>query len=319
MLSAPGGPAPRARARARSTSWSSIDPYLNETTRHAHVILPPTSPLERAHYDAALNAFAVRNVAKYSPPLFERGADAAPRLGDLPRAVDAARRAAPARPAAGSSSACSASSAPRRSSTLALRTGPHGLRGLEAVARKLRAHPHGIDLGPLESRLPARLGTRDRKVHLAPTIYLADLPRLERRLVDRAERRPRADRPPPPAQQQLVDAQQRAAGEGAAALHAADPPRRRRARGARRRRHARASSTTSGAIELPVEVTDEMMPRRGQRAARLGPRPRAACSCASRATRPRRERQRHRSIRRVIDELSGTSALTGQPVEVTPA
>ena len=54
----------------------SIDPYLNETTRHAHVILPPTSALERSHYDAALYAFSVRNIAKYSPPVFERPADA---------------------------------------------------------------------------------------------------------------------------------------------------------------------------------------------------------------------------------------------------
>src|SRR6185436_407740 len=64
------------RALAGLDFMVSIDPYLNETTRHAHVILPPTSPLERSHYDAALNAFAVRNVAKYSPPTFERPADA---------------------------------------------------------------------------------------------------------------------------------------------------------------------------------------------------------------------------------------------------
>src|SRR4029078_11138379 len=50
----------------------SIDPYINETTRHAHIILPPTSPLERGHYDLAFNLLAIRNVAKFSPPLFER-------------------------------------------------------------------------------------------------------------------------------------------------------------------------------------------------------------------------------------------------------
>src|SRR5205085_2853524 len=72
VLSAPGGPA-LEDALGQLDFMVSIDPYLNETTRFAHVILPPTSPLERAHYDAALNAFAVRNVAKYSPPLFERG------------------------------------------------------------------------------------------------------------------------------------------------------------------------------------------------------------------------------------------------------
>ena len=54
----------------------SIDLYLNETTRHAHLILPPTSPLERSHYDVALSGFAVRNVAKYSPALFPKPAGA---------------------------------------------------------------------------------------------------------------------------------------------------------------------------------------------------------------------------------------------------
>jgi anaerobic selenocysteine-containing dehydrogenase len=53
-----------------------VDMYLNETTRHAHLILPPTSPLERSHYDIALSGFAVRNVAKFSPPLFAKPAGA---------------------------------------------------------------------------------------------------------------------------------------------------------------------------------------------------------------------------------------------------
>jgi len=63
VLSAPGGPR-LEKAFAGLDFMVSIDPYINETTRLAHVILPPTSPLERSHYDAALNAFAVRNVAK---------------------------------------------------------------------------------------------------------------------------------------------------------------------------------------------------------------------------------------------------------------
>src|SRR5690606_15724010 len=63
-LSAPNGPR-LERALATLEHMVSIDAYLNETTRHAHVILPPCSPLERPHYDLALNAFAVENVAKW--------------------------------------------------------------------------------------------------------------------------------------------------------------------------------------------------------------------------------------------------------------
>ena len=54
----------------------SVDYYLNETTRHADVILPPTAALERSHYDLIFSMFAVHNVAKYSPKLFDAGPDA---------------------------------------------------------------------------------------------------------------------------------------------------------------------------------------------------------------------------------------------------
>src|SRR6476660_8224906 len=54
----------------------SIDPYINETTRHAHIILPPTSPLERGHYDLAFHLLAIRNTTKFSPVLFDRDTDA---------------------------------------------------------------------------------------------------------------------------------------------------------------------------------------------------------------------------------------------------
>ena len=75
VLSTPERRAARRGRSSRSTSWSSVDIYLNETTRHADVILPAPSPLERAHYDLALYQLAVRNVANYSPPVLD--ADAA--------------------------------------------------------------------------------------------------------------------------------------------------------------------------------------------------------------------------------------------------
>ena len=72
----PSSHAERRPARARrsrvSTSWSRVDIYVNETTRHADVILPAPAPLEKSHYDLALYQLAVRNVANYSPPVFER-------------------------------------------------------------------------------------------------------------------------------------------------------------------------------------------------------------------------------------------------------
>ena len=95
VLSTPGGDRLAAELDTLDLMVS-IDPYVNETTRHAHVILPPPSVLERSHYDAALYAFAIRNVANYSPPVFEREPGRARRVGD-PAAPDRHRRRAGAR------------------------------------------------------------------------------------------------------------------------------------------------------------------------------------------------------------------------------
>ena len=74
VLSTPNG-RELDRALASLEFMVSIDFYINETTRHAHIILPPTSPLERGHYDMAFHLLAVRNTAKFSPALFQPDAD----------------------------------------------------------------------------------------------------------------------------------------------------------------------------------------------------------------------------------------------------
>ncbi len=183
-LSAPNGPR-LERAFATLEFMVAIDPYLNETTRHAHVILPPTSPLERPHYDLALASYSVRNVAKYSPPLFARPADA---RHDWEIALALwTRLKLPANPlgrlAGRGALAALGKLGPEGVLELGLRSGPHGLRkGVRGLSMaKLRAAPHGLDLGPLEPRFPARLGTRDQRIALAPALYLGDLPRLAAR------------------------------------------------------------------------------------------------------------------------------------------
>jgi anaerobic selenocysteine-containing dehydrogenase len=176
VLSAPNG---RRIAAALDTLefMVSIDPYLNETTRHADVILPPTSPLERSHYDLGLFAYSVRNVAKYSGPLFERAAD---QRHDWEICMELATRIAPgARLWGGVARAALGRLGPEALLDLALRTGKHRLS-----LRALRDQPHGVDLGPLEPRLPARLGFRDKRIQLAPREYLADLPRLAAKLAE---------------------------------------------------------------------------------------------------------------------------------------
>jgi anaerobic selenocysteine-containing dehydrogenase len=189
-----------------------IDPYINETSRHAHLVLPPTSPLEHGHYDVALAGFAVRNVAKYAPALFppppgsmhdhEILAELALRLRTAPgleRKVASARGVVARR------------LGPDGMIDWMLRTGRYGLqnrgslrllarlpgfaamrRELEAPDRRpqdlsvarLRASPHGVDLGPLESCLARRLATPDKRIRIAPQPYLADLVRAAQCLVE---------------------------------------------------------------------------------------------------------------------------------------
>src|SRR6266508_2933189 len=178
-LSAPNG-ARLQRALASLEFMVCVDFYVNETTRAADVILPPPSPLARGHYDLAFYLFALRNVANYSPPVFPLepgqldewqilsklalaaqglGADADPALADeivirtlVDRAVADPRSPFHER---------------------MLRAGPYRLT-LDALLE----NPHGVDLGPLEPRLPEVLRTKSGMVELAPEPLVADVERL---------------------------------------------------------------------------------------------------------------------------------------------
>ncbi|WP_120993899.1 molybdopterin oxidoreductase family protein [Stutzerimonas urumqiensis] len=149
----------------------SIDFYLNETTRHADLILPPTAPLEHDHYDATFNLLAVRNVTRFNEPVLvpQEGArhDWEIFVG-LARAY-AARTGVPLKPTV----------APRQLIDLGLRAGPHGDgSALGLSVDRLREHPHGLDLGPLRPNLAARLKTADGRVNAAPAVLVADLARF---------------------------------------------------------------------------------------------------------------------------------------------
>jgi anaerobic selenocysteine-containing dehydrogenase len=186
----------------------SVDIYLNETTRHADVILPAPSPLRRPHYDIAFYQFAVHNAANYSPPALTpdlpdewrtmlrlagvaagQGPNVEVGVIDDLVAAEAVRRevAQPGSPIEGAEPAkILAELAPRvgpeRLLDLLLRVGPYGEgfgtkpNGLSLAV--LEANPHGIDLGAHTQRLPGALRTPSGKIELAPEPIMADLPRL---------------------------------------------------------------------------------------------------------------------------------------------
>ena len=178
VLSTPNG-AQLERALENLDFMAAVDFYLNETTRHANIILPPTSALEHDHYDLVFNLLAVRNVARYSPPIFEPAADARHDwqiLAELHRRLDDGPL--PAR----FKRWLNAKIGPRRILDLGLRRGPWGSgqrpfgKGLSLAA--LERAQHGVDLGPLEPCLPARLRTPRRRIELAPAPFVKDAQRL---------------------------------------------------------------------------------------------------------------------------------------------
>ena len=196
----------------------SVDPYLNETSRHADVVLPPPPPSQSAHHDFAFNTLAVRNQVRYNRPAvpLEPGRMAETEIlarltlavtgmhGADPSAVDdlvigqtlgkAVKE--PHSPVHGRdpqdlAALLTGENGPERRLDMMLRLGPYGdgfgvhPDGLSLA--KLLAHPHGIDLGPLRPRLPQPLKTSSGRIELLPQPIAGDLPRLGRALRERPE------------------------------------------------------------------------------------------------------------------------------------
>jgi anaerobic selenocysteine-containing dehydrogenase len=140
----------------------SLDIYVNETSRFADVILPGLSPLEEAHYDVAFPQFSYRNQARFSPAIF------APPVGHVPEWQVLARLAE----MLGGPPASSVV-APLDLLDASLKAGPYSQIGMSLD--NVKASPHGIDLGPLQPRIPEALRTPSGKIELAPIALLTDL------------------------------------------------------------------------------------------------------------------------------------------------
>lgn len=188
----------------------SVDLWLNETTRHADVILPGLSPLEQPHHDDLILAFAINSIANYSAPVFVPEDPERPEeweilirltglcTGTPAEDVDVAAiddgffdylcftqglDGAEIRKHYGSTGPAGG---PERILDLTLRTGPFGDRYGEnpdgLTLAKLKQQPNGINFGPMVAQVPEILGTSDKKIRLAPEYLLDDIPRLARRL-----------------------------------------------------------------------------------------------------------------------------------------
>jgi anaerobic selenocysteine-containing dehydrogenase len=287
----------------------SIDVYVNETSRHADLILPTTFGLEHDQYSILNLGMAVRNFAHWSPPLLAKPIGLrhdwevllglAEQIGRAKGGVEALKGRA--RGALGRALGA------RRVLDLLLRFGPHRL----SLAKLARA-PHGVDLGPLEPRLARLMGRR--RVRVAPPRFAADLGRLERRLDAReselvlvSRRTLRSNNSWNHNSPRLVSGRGRCVLE----IHPLDAERRGIASGQRV-----ALKSRVGQIVVPVAVTDAVMPgvvslphgwghdKAGARLSVAAQRPGASVNDVTDDA--------------FVDSLSGTSSLSGVPVEVAP-
>jgi anaerobic selenocysteine-containing dehydrogenase len=151
----------------------SFDYFVNETSCHANIILPPVSPLERDHYDLTFNGFAVHNVAKYSPALFTKKAN---EKHDWQINLELAKRLDKKAPFATKVERwLTKVFGPKFLLNQGLKRGPYA----DINLKKLNKNPHGIDLGPLQSWLPKALKHKDKQIHLNVDFYQADLDRVK--------------------------------------------------------------------------------------------------------------------------------------------
>jgi anaerobic selenocysteine-containing dehydrogenase len=342
-LSIPGGER-LEQALASLEFMVSVDPYLNETTRHADVILPPPSALERSHYDVAFTTLSVRNVANYSPAIFTpqspsepdilarlaliasgKGADADPALlhellvhGLVEREVANSDSPIAGRAPEDILAAVADREAPEQLLDVLIRTGPYGdgfgscPDGL--TLETLEASPHGVDLGPLEPALPEALRTPSGEVELLPDAIAQDLARLRADLTAPASpeplrligrRRVRSNN----SWMHNVDVLVRGRDLCTLVVHPRDAERLGLADGTLARVRSQA-----GSVDVPVELSDEI--REGVVSLPHGyghDQPGTRLSVASQKPGVNSNRLTDCSV---VDPLSGNAVLNGIPVSV---
>jgi anaerobic selenocysteine-containing dehydrogenase len=336
-LSSPNGERLSA-AMDRLEFMISVDIYVNETSRHADVILPGTSPLEDSHYDVAFSQLSYRNHARYSHPVFPRAADHPEEWQVLLRLIgiiqgkgaaadinqiddellmdDLRRTAGPFAEIV--FKAGSQRRGVERVLDLALRAGPYGdqfdMKPDGLNLDKVQAAEGGIDLGALEPRVPEILRTPSGKIELAPAMLIDDLSR------------PAADLPRSTSELVIVGRRQLhgnnswmhnlpVLAKGAARCIALVNPKDAARLGLEDGGRARIAHGDRS-IEVGVEITDEMMPGvvslphgwgHDQPGAQLEI---AAANPGANLNALMDENRR--------DPLSGNAVLSGMEVEMTP-
>lgn len=231
--------------------------------------------------DVAIAAVNVRNFAKWSPPLFEKPADS---RHDWQILLELGTRLMPGsqigRGLRGKVMQAVQKLGLDAGLDLMLRFGPYGTHRKMAARKsslrerlvslvlpernglsikKLKNHPHGLDLGPLQRAFPEWIFTPGKKIAVAPELYLKDIARAREKLKAGhggdmlliGRRHVRSNNSWMHNSHRLVKGKPRCT----AMLHPDDAARLGVVEGA----NVRVASRV-GAIELPVEITDHIMP-----------------------------------------------------------
>jgi anaerobic selenocysteine-containing dehydrogenase len=317
----------------------SVDNYLNETTRHAHVILPGLSALEQPHFDDLITMWAARSFGNFSPAVFPPPADRPAEWEILTRlagllagmsnadidvgAIDDGYFAALCEAKGVDASEVMANyddRGPERMLDLQIRTGPFGDRYGEnadgLTLQDLREQPHGIDLGPMVPRIRELINTPSGKIELAPAYITADVPRLVARLERSrngellliSRRHLRSNNSWMHNVKVLVKGKDRCT----LLIHPDDATR----TGVEDGKLARVSSE-AGTVEVPVEVSDEMM-----RGVVSLPHGWGHDKDGTRLSVAREHAGVNNNLLapgRLVDPLSNNAVVNGIPVEVVPA
>ncbi|ALM92973.1 molybdopterin oxidoreductase family protein [Alteromonas stellipolaris] len=166
----------------------SVDFYISETSRHADIILPPVTPLERDHYDVVFHNFAVRNYATYSEAVVNIDDN---QLTDWQIYLSLAERLDKLNGKSTAHYQALWQKQPQGLIDELLKSGQYGAHassgkeGYNLSLDKLKAHPHGIDLGPLQSALPNAIFHENKKIDLDFDYFMPDIARVKTHFFDR--------------------------------------------------------------------------------------------------------------------------------------
>ncbi|MGO4892862.1 molybdopterin oxidoreductase family protein [Flavobacterium sp. W21_SRS_FM6] len=297
-----------------------VDFYLTETSRHADIILPPVTALERDHYDVVFHNFAVRNSTKYSPAVFSPEKDS---LTDWQIYLSLAQRIDALRGLPTDKYQDLWAKEPKGVVNDLLKTSEYRHEGQRLSIDLLLQNPHGIDLGPLRSNLPDAIFHSDKKIDLRFDYFMADLPRVDQQFFSEkaktkynllliGRRHLKTNNSWLHNSPRMVKGTNKGLSRCTAQLHPEDAQYHQLSEGQMITVRSRV-----GEISLPVEITDKIMP--GVISIPHGWGHNKAGSKWSVAQEHAGVNVNELTDEMVLDELSGNAVLNGVPVCISAA